>query len=335
MSAHQSKTPKGGSKGRRFTLDTTALVGYREGLEKKQAAVLSGIEGEVEIPLERLQVAPWNARRYFNPKRLDELAQDLKLHGQIHAVLVRPLEEGVYQVVVGERRLRAAALAGLKALRARIRTLSDSEAYSLSLAENLDREDLSTYEETLGYLQRLVLELTGVPAFEAWRKASEEPQGAVVRALHKLHNERRLPPEAGGSIRGTELERRIREVFERHQRISLEAFYKHRLPILGLPEELQRALREGQLEYSKARLIARLPDAEARKALLRQALEHNLSLSALRGRISTPADSVGTLHGRAARVARRLKRGTLSEAQREKAEALLAELEALLGQISR
>lgn len=330
MSADKSKALGAGAKGRRFTLDTTTLSGYREGLEKKQPGALLGGEGEVEIPLERLQAAPWNARRYFNPKRLDELAQDLKTQGQIHAILVRPLGGERYEVVVGERRLRAANLAGLKSLRARIRNLSDPEAHSLSLAENLDREDLSAYEETLGYLQRLVLELSGTPAFEEWRRGSEDPQAAVIRALHRLHNERRLPAGEMGTVRGTELERLIRGVFDRHQRISLEAFYKHRLPILGLPEELLAALKAGQIEYSKASVIARLPDPETRKELLRQALANNLSLSALRARIPHPADPGTALRERAIRVARKFKSLPLTEAQQKKAEGLLAELEALL-----
>jgi ParB family chromosome partitioning protein len=330
MSADKSKAAGASAKGRRFTLDTTTLSGYREGLEKKQPGVLLGGEGEVEIPLERLQAAPWNARRYFNPKRLDELAQDLKTQGQIHAILVRPLGGERYEVVVGERRLRAATLAGLKSLRARIRNLSDPEAHSLSLAENLDREDLSAYEETLGYLQRLVLELSGTSAFEEWRRGSEDPQAAVIRALHRLHNERRLPAGEMGTVRGTELERLMRGVFERHQRISLEAFYKHRLPILGLPEELLTVLKVGQIEYSKASVIARLPDPETRKELLRQALENNLSLSALRARIPYPADSATALRERAIRVARKFKSLLLTEAQQKKAEGLLAELEALL-----
>ena len=90
-------------------------------------------------------------RKDFDENSLSDLAQSISQHGLLQPLLVRPLPIGGYQIVAGERRYRACRMAGLTEVPVTIRELSDTETMELALIENLQREDLSPIEETLGY----------------------------------------------------------------------------------------------------------------------------------------------------------------------------------------
>ena len=92
-------------------------------------------------------------RKTFSDESLSELADSIREHGVLQPILVRPGSEGSYKIVAGERRWRAARLAGLERIPAIIREMSDSDAYSVALVENLQREDLNPVEEAEGYKQ--------------------------------------------------------------------------------------------------------------------------------------------------------------------------------------
>lgn len=92
-------------------------------------------------------------RREFDDNALAELAESISQHGVLQPLLVRPIADGGYQIVAGERRWRASRMAGLTEVPVVIRELSDSETTELALIENLQREDLSPVEEALGYKQ--------------------------------------------------------------------------------------------------------------------------------------------------------------------------------------
>jgi len=90
-------------------------------------------------------------RKEFNDAALAELADSIQQHGVLQPLLVRPLFGGGYQIVAGERRWRAARMAGITEVPAVIREMSDSEVMELALIENLQREDLNPLEEAQGY----------------------------------------------------------------------------------------------------------------------------------------------------------------------------------------
>lgn len=90
-------------------------------------------------------------RSDFDSTALQELSQSIAKHGVLQPLLVRPVEDKKYQVIAGERRLRAGKLAGLTEVPVVIRDVSDSEMMEMALVENLQREDLSVIEEALGY----------------------------------------------------------------------------------------------------------------------------------------------------------------------------------------
>ena len=90
-------------------------------------------------------------RKVFADDALKELTDSISKHGLIQPLLVRPLDDGTYQIVAGERRWRASRLAGLEKVPVVIREMSDNETMELALIENLQREDLNPIEEATGY----------------------------------------------------------------------------------------------------------------------------------------------------------------------------------------
>ena len=98
----------------------------------------------------------WQPRREFEPESLNALAESIKEHGVVQPVIVRKKDSG-YELIAGERRLRAAQLAGLVEIPALVRDYSDQETAEIALIENLQREDLNPLEEGLAY-QRMINE---------------------------------------------------------------------------------------------------------------------------------------------------------------------------------
>lgn len=128
------------------------------GLGKGLSAIFMENESEdsrstVTLKISELQPNRDQPRREFDEKGLAELADSISQHGILQPLLVRPFLDGGYQIVAGERRYRAARMAGLTEVPVVIRDLSDSETMQLALIENLQREDLTPVEEARGYRQ--------------------------------------------------------------------------------------------------------------------------------------------------------------------------------------
>jgi ParB family chromosome partitioning protein len=124
--------------------DTTANVKQPEGFGKQVGVV-------VNIPLEAVEVNPFQPRSTFEEDSLLELSESIKIHGVIQPITVRKIENGRYQLIAGERRLRASKLAGKKEIPAYLRTASDQESIEIALIENIQREDLNALEIAINY----------------------------------------------------------------------------------------------------------------------------------------------------------------------------------------
>ncbi|WP_224490048.1 ParB/RepB/Spo0J family partition protein [Robertkochia flava] len=112
----------------------------------------------VELDLETIEVNPFQPRTNFNEETLQELAVSIKELGVIQPITVRKVDFNKYQLVSGERRLRASKLAGLKSVPAYIRIANDQESLEMALVENIQRQDLDPIEVALSY-QRLLDEI--------------------------------------------------------------------------------------------------------------------------------------------------------------------------------
>lgn len=107
------------------------------------------------IAIEKIEANPYQPRTEFEESALLELANSIKEQGIIQPVTVRQINQNAYQLISGERRLRAAKIAGLSEIPAYIRTANDNELLELALVENIHREDLNSIEIALSY-QRLI-----------------------------------------------------------------------------------------------------------------------------------------------------------------------------------
>lgn len=109
--------------------------------------------GLLQLDVGRIVASPHQPRKEFSPEKLHELTQSITSKGLIQPVIVRPLEDGLYELIAGERRWRAAKQAGLQKIPAVIRSAASEEAIELALIENIQRQDLNPIETALAYQQ--------------------------------------------------------------------------------------------------------------------------------------------------------------------------------------
>jgi ParB family chromosome partitioning protein len=279
-------------------------------------ALLKGKRGQgagrevVTVPLEALVPSPQPRRRFEN---LEALAESIREKGVLQPLLVRPLGDGRYAIVAGERRYRAAKMAGLAEVPVRVLDLSEKEARLLALVENLQREDLNPYEETLGVLDLLSEELG---------KTREE----VVGLLERMRKEKR--GVVARNVAGTPEAQKVEAVFKALGRMTWETFVRHRLPLLGLPEDLRAALEEGTLPYTAALELKKVKDLEARAQLLEEA-KGGLSLRELKARVREALRREQAPHPLPKKVAALLARLDLEALPEEKRKRVEEYLEAL------
>ncbi len=122
-------------------------------------------------------------RKNFNEESLKELADSIAMHGVIQPLLVRPLSDGGYQLIAGERRWRASRMAGLTQVPVIVREMNDEEAMELALIENLQREDLNPIEEAEGF--KLLMDTYSFTQEQAAEKVGKS-RPAVANALRLL-----------------------------------------------------------------------------------------------------------------------------------------------------
>jgi ParB family chromosome partitioning protein len=276
-----------------------------EEMEKKPVQA-----GGKAVPLEALVPSPQPRRRFEN---LEALAESIREKGVLQPLLVRPLGDGRYAIVAGERRYRAAKMAGLAEVPVRVLDLSEKEARLLALVENLQREDLNPYEETLGVLDLLSEELG---------KTREE----VVALLHRMRDEAR--GKVPHNVMGNPEAKRVQEVFQALGRMTWESFVQNRLPLLGLPEDLRAALEEGTLPYTAALELKKVKDLEARARLLEEA-KGGLSLRELKARVREALRREQVPQPLPKKIAARLARLDLEALPPEKRQEVKRHLEAL------
>lgn len=229
----------------------------------------SSAQLEQMASIEDIQLSPHQPRRYFDPARMEELTQSVQEHGILEPLLVRPLGQG-YELVAGERRLRAAQAAGLSEVPIVSRQFSDEQAMQVALIENLQREDLNPIEETEGILQLLALKL------------DVEPQ-MVVSLLYRMENEAK--GKITRNVTGNDEADVVMAVFQSLGVMTWRSFVRNRLPVLKWPQDVLSWVRQGKLAYTKASAIARVQDAAQRQNLLRETVAEDLSLTDLKAKI--------------------------------------------------
>jgi ParB family transcriptional regulator, chromosome partitioning protein len=170
------------------TRDSTPSDAVSEGAHQQQ--ILK------EIPVDLVQRGKYQPRRDIDPESLQELADSIRAQGIMQPIVVRPLADRKYEIIAGERRWRAAQLAGLDHVPAVIRDVSDESAIAMALIENIQREDLNPIEEAIA-LQRLQQEfqLTQQEVADAVGKSRSTVTNLL--RLMSLQNDVRLLLERG------------------------------------------------------------------------------------------------------------------------------------------
>lgn len=191
-----------------------------------------------EVDINAIAPNPDQPRTNFKREELEELSASIQKDGLLQPILVRPLDDGTYQIIAGERRWQASKLAGLQQVPIRVKEASDDEALELALIENIQRSDLNPIEEAYGY-RRMMERLNMTQAEVA--QAMSKGRSTVANALRLLE----LPEEAQQLL------------FE--EKITAG----HARAILSIPtkegrERLTRKLVEEKLSVREAEALARL-----------------------------------------------------------------------------
>jgi ParB family chromosome partitioning protein len=211
----------------------SALIPTAETRESDQASTNRGpaAPGPVIVAIDKIRANRYQPRKNFDTEKLSELADSIKEHGLAQPIIVSPdVQSGGYELIAGERRLRACELAGLKEVEVVVRQgHTDKQRLAISMVENLQREDLNAVEAALGYL----------------------------RLMKEFH------------ISQTEL---TKVVGKSKSAIS------NTLRLLDLPENIQRAIQDGDITEGHARAIL-MVDVEAKKQeLFNKVIEDGLSV---------------------------------------------------------
>jgi ParB family chromosome partitioning protein len=237
-----------------------------------------GADGGRQLPLDRIVANPHQPRARFEEDELGDLADSIAAHGVLQPVVVRGLPNGDYQLIAGERRVRAARLAGLTQIPAVVREPTEEEMVELALIENLQRTDLNPLEEAIGF--RLLIDRFGM-AHEAVATRVGRSRAAVTNALRLLD----LAPETQEAL----LEGQISEGHAR----ALAGLTVPELQVAALAIVLERQLSVRQTEelVRRRRRQARPDVPPAREEDLTE-LENRL-----RGRLATKVAITRTRRG--------------------------------------
>lgn len=137
---------------RRLGRGLAALIGEMD-QPVPMGETVKAISADRTTPIEFISRSPKNPRRYFDETELQDLASSIRQHGIVQPVVVRTMGDNKYEIIAGERRWRAAQLAGFTEVPVIIRDVDDRTALELAIVENVQRSDLNPLEEALGYEQ--------------------------------------------------------------------------------------------------------------------------------------------------------------------------------------
>lgn len=234
------------------------------------------------IPISSITLPRSQPRRYFDPRKLEQLVDSVRKHGVLENLLVRPLAQSDhYELVAGERRYRAALEAGLTEVPVTVKSLKDTEALEIALIENLQREDLNPIDETEGIIQLLSIYL-------------DNTTDEVISLLNRMLNE--VKGKVTHNVMDNSQGKAIQAAFEGLGVMGWQSFATNRLPLLKLPGEILQSLRSGEIEYTKALVISRLKNKKDRTKILRKAIKENLSLNEIKALINNHPKTTTTKH---------------------------------------
>jgi ParB family chromosome partitioning protein len=291
-----------------------------DGAAKLFATPLYPTQKSVLLPPSSIVLPKSQPRRYFDKEKLQSLTDSVRRDGILQPILVRPNGDDKYELVAGERRLRAAHAAGLKEIPVFILDLDETSAAQYALVENLLREDLNPFDEAEGILQLLELRL-------------DCDRDKVTALLYKMDNASRN--KITGNVLGSQDAFVVFKVFEELGTITWQSFIRTRLPLLDLQADVLEALRGGQIEYTKALSIGKVKSDVDRAELLESTISLDLSLKEIRAEIKkyNPTSEKASMQTRMENTYKLFKKSKAwdSPELRDKLSPLLEQMEVILG----
>jgi ParB family chromosome partitioning protein len=157
-------------------------------LPELPAGIERGEDGVLLAPVDRLVPNPHQMRREFEPEALEELADSIRENGLIQPITIEDAQNGSFFIIAGERRTRAAKLAGLTKIPVLLKKFSDRQKLEIALIENIQREDLNPLEEAQAYAQ--LMELSGLNQEDVAKRVGKK-RSTIANAVRLL----RLPDD--------------------------------------------------------------------------------------------------------------------------------------------
>lgn len=219
-----------------------------------------------ELAVALIKPNPYQPRRYFDPLQLAELASSIQEFGLIQPIIVRE-QAGFYELIAGERRLRAAQSIGRKTIPALIRQMSNQEVATLALVENLQRENLNYFEEAQGY-QRLIQEFKLTQKEVAQRVGKS--QSTIANKLRLLNLPLQISQEINPQV-----------ITERHARALLQ---------LPNPQEqlaVLRAIMQKELTVRETEVLIAAKRAGPKSRVVRAITDIRIYVNTLKAAVQT------------------------------------------------
>jgi len=209
----------------------------------------------LRLPIENIETNPKQPRRDFDEQSLQELTHSIRLHDLIQPVTVTKLHGNKYQLISGERRVRAAKMAGLKDVPAYIRQANDQELLELALLENLQREDLNAIEIALSY-KRMMEELAHTQEEVAERMGKD--RSTVTNYIRLL----KLPPDIQVAVRNGEISMGHARALVNVDKIDQQLYIFDEIKTKGLSvRQTETLVRNLYKEKTQKKNTNSLPDA--------------------------------------------------------------------------
>ena len=199
----------------------------------------------IEVNLDELRANPYQPRKVFNNEALRDLSESIKEHGVFQPIIVKKSIKG-YEIIAGERRVRASRIAGLTKIPAIIRNLNDEQMMEIALLENLQRENLSSIEEAIAY--KSMIEKLSLTQDELSKKVGKS-RSHITNTLGLL----RLPKEVQVMVANNQLSMghaRVLSKLENEQKILEMAheIVEKKIPVRELEQETEKEVKKVKIE---------------------------------------------------------------------------------------
>ena len=289
-------------------------------------ADFTNTDGDLQnIDVQLIDARPHQPRRHFSDEALQSLVESVRAQGVMQPIIVHQKSGGGFELVAGERRLRATRQIGLPTIPARVvSALDERQLDFIAAMENLQREDLSPVDEVDAVLNVLANELS-VP--RSVLPALLSRLRRVSRSGHNVMSKQTKEKQAD-----QDTIEKVEAVFSKLTKGNWQSFVANKMGVLKLPGDLLEAVRRGDLEYTKALVLRKVENSETREGLLREASK--LSLEQLRQRIKDstqyPTEKAQSFALRLGKIAKADKWKTLAPRKQAQASKLLEKLELLL-----